>query len=111
MKPHSVHVIKLVDGAVPAAAPSVTAQVPSSATVDQMLTLTADATGSGVPALAYHWDFGDGAKADGEKAVHAYTRTADYTVRADGWSLMALLTTGRSRLRLAALGPRQRRQP
>jgi hypothetical protein len=81
MDPHSVRVIKLVDGAVPAAAPSVTAHVPSSANVSQLLNLTADAVASAVPALSYNWDFGDGAKSEGASAVHAYTRPADYTVR------------------------------
>jgi alpha-galactosidase len=86
MEPHSVRVIKLIDSGSPAAAPSITAQVPKDARVVQVVAFSASAQESGVPALAYHWDFGDGTRANGAHAHHAYTHEADYTVRltADG---------------------------
>jgi hypothetical protein len=86
MAPHSVRVIKLIDTATPPAAPAVTAQVPSEAHVSEPVALTAHAQDGGVPALAYHWDFGDGTTADGPRTAHTYTRAADFTVRltADG---------------------------
>jgi len=78
---HSVRVIKLIDSATPAAAPAITAQVPSEARVGESLPLSAQAQESGVPALSYHWDFGDGTTADGPQAAHTYTRNADFTVQ------------------------------
>jgi PKD repeat protein len=35
----------------------------------------------GVPALAYHWDFGDGIQVDGASVTHTYTKSGNYTVR------------------------------
>jgi len=81
MARHSVRVIKLIDSAAPAAAPIIAAQVPSEARPSELLALSAQAKEDGVPALSYHWDFGDGTTADGPRAVHAYTRDADFTVQ------------------------------
>jgi alpha-galactosidase len=78
---HSVRVIKLIDSGVQAAAPTITAQVPQQAVVSEIVHFAADAQETGVPALAYHWDFGDGTTADGEQATHAYTRDANFAVQ------------------------------
>jgi alpha-galactosidase len=78
---HSVKVIKLIDSNIPAAAPSVTAQVPAEAGQGSAINLVAESQAAGTPALAYHWDFGDGVSADGPRASHAYTRNADFTVQ------------------------------
>jgi len=79
--PHSVRMVKLIDNAIPAAAPEITAQVPSEAVVSEPVKMFARAQETGVPALAFHWDFGDGTTADGLQTIHAYTRAADFTVR------------------------------
>ena len=82
--PQSVRVIKLVDTSVPAAAPTVTAQVPAAANTGETITLSAvsaSAETGGVPAVAYHWDFGDGTSADSPKASHAYTSAGQFTIR------------------------------
>jgi alpha-galactosidase len=86
MARHSVRVIKLTDSAAPAAAPEITAQVPAEGHPSEALAFSAQAREDGVPALAYHWDFGDGTTADGARAAHTYTRDADFTVQltADG---------------------------
>ena len=86
MARHSVRVIKLIDPATPAAAPTITAQVPSEARVSELLPFSAQAQEAGVPALSYHWDFGDGTTADGPQVSHTYTRDATFTVQltADG---------------------------
>ena len=77
---HSVKVIKLIDGSIPAAAPAIAAQVPPEANVGVAFNLSAEASTAGVPALAYHWDFGDGTAVDGPRAAHAYTRDGDFQV-------------------------------
>ena len=82
--PQSVRVIKLIDTSVPAAAPTVTAQVPATANTGETIVLSAlsaPAKAVGVSAVAYHWDFGDGTSADSPKASHAYTSAGDFTIR------------------------------
>ena len=80
----SVRIIKLIDTSVPAAAPTVTAQVPAAANTGETIAfsaLSAPAEAGGVPAVAYHWDFGDGTSADSPKASHAYTSAGEFTIR------------------------------
>jgi alpha-galactosidase len=79
--PQSAVVIKLVDNAVAKAAPTVTARVPSQSKVGETMIFSAQADPDGVPALGYHWDFGDGTISEGSKAFHCYTRAADFAVR------------------------------
>jgi PKD repeat protein len=31
-----------------------------------------------VPAISYHWDFGDGTDANGQNVTHTYTRAGTY---------------------------------
>jgi alpha-galactosidase len=81
--PQSVRVIKLIDKSVAAAAPTVTAQVPVAANTGETITLSAlssPAEAGGVPAVAYHWDFGDGTSADSPKVSHAYTSAGEFTI-------------------------------
>ena len=79
--PQSSVVIKLVDTAVAKAAPTVTALVPSQSKAGETIAFSAQADPDGVPALRYHWDFGDGTVSEGSKVSHCYTRAADFTVR------------------------------
>jgi hypothetical protein len=79
--PQSAVVIKLVDTAVAKAAPKVTVRVPSRAKVGELIALSAQADPDGVPALHYHWDFGDGTVSEGPNVSHCYTRATDFTVR------------------------------
>ncbi len=79
--PQSVEVIKLIDQSIAAAAPTVTAQVPSAADAGQTIALSAQSEAGGVPAVAYHWDFGDGTSADSATVSHAYTRAGEFTIR------------------------------
>ncbi len=79
--PQSAVVIKLVDSAVAKAAPTVTARIPSQSKVGETINFSAQADPDGVPALHYHWDFGDGTISEGSKVSHCYTRAADFIVR------------------------------
>ena len=79
--PHSVRLIKVIDTSVPAAAPSVALKGPASAETGEVVKLQAIADANGVPALSYHWDFGDGTTGTGQEVSHAYTRAADYNVK------------------------------
>jgi PKD repeat protein len=69
----SVRVIKIIDREVAAAAPKVTANVPSDAKTGAMFDVSAQADADGVPALSYSWDFGDGITQTGRKVSHTYT--------------------------------------
>jgi PKD repeat protein len=63
------------------AAPSIAVQVPTQAKIGEEVVLSSTASKDGVPALACHWDFGDGVVADGAILTHAYTAAGNYTVR------------------------------
>jgi len=76
----SVKVIKIIDTSVAKAAPTVTAQVPSAANAGETIHLSAQADSGGVPAVSYHWDFGDGTGADGPEPSHSYTRAGDFAL-------------------------------
>lgn len=77
----SVRLIKLVDDSIPAGAPEVKAQVPSSATAGKDIRLSASAEDSPVPAIFYHWNFGDGTETTtGADVSHAYTVAGTYSV-------------------------------
>jgi hypothetical protein len=79
--PQSAIVLKLVDNAIAKTAPTVAARVPSHSKVGETINFSAQADPDGVPALAYHWDFGDGTISEGSKVSHCYTKAADFTVR------------------------------
>jgi hypothetical protein len=78
---HSVQLIKIIDTSIPMAAPSITFQVPSQAKTGEEITFSGAASKDGVPALACHWDFGDGVVADGAIVTHGYTAARNYTVQ------------------------------
>ncbi|MGA9389163.1 MAG: PKD domain-containing protein, partial [Candidatus Sulfotelmatobacter sp.] len=78
--PHSVKLIKIIDTSIPAAEPSLTFKVPSQAKVGEELELSSTVAGDGVPALACHWNFGDGVVADGSILTHTYTAAGNYIV-------------------------------
>ncbi|MGB0006052.1 MAG: PKD domain-containing protein [Candidatus Sulfotelmatobacter sp.] len=78
---HSVRLIKIIDTSIPAAAPAIAYQVPSHAKIGEELQFSCAASKDGVPALAYHWDFGDGVVADGASLTHTYTAAGSYKVR------------------------------
>jgi alpha-galactosidase len=79
--PHSVRLIKLVDPSIPAAAPSVSARVPTEAHAGEPAQMAAEASANGVPAISYHWDFGDGTGAEGQNPSHTYTMAGTFTVK------------------------------
>jgi hypothetical protein len=76
----SVKVIKLMDTSAPEAAPKVSVQVPRSAEVGETIDLAVRTEAGSTPAIAYHWDFGDGTSAEGSTTSHVYTRVAEFTI-------------------------------
>jgi alpha-galactosidase len=78
---HTVRMIKIIDFSVAGAPPTITADVPPSAQTGVAVKFSAAAKADGVPALTYHWDFGDGTTEDGVQVMHAFTEPASYTVR------------------------------
>jgi alpha-galactosidase len=79
--PQSVRMIKITDRSIAGAAPTITAKVPSAATAGETIIFSAQSRADGVPAVEYHWSFGDGTSTDGPKAAHAYTRAGDFEAR------------------------------
>ena len=78
---HSVKLIKIIDASIPAGTPSIAFQVPSQAKIGEEIEFSSVASKDGVPALAYHWDFGDGVTGDSATLTHAYTAAGNYTVK------------------------------
>jgi alpha-galactosidase len=78
--PHSVRMVKIIDTSIPASAPSVSLQAAETAEVGKPMTLSAQSAAGGVPALTYHWDFGDGTSAEGSSVAHSYTHAGSFTI-------------------------------
>jgi alpha-galactosidase len=79
--PHSVRLIKIINTSVPAAAPTVTLKAPADAATGEAVDFQAVIAGDSVPAISYHWDFGDGTTGSGRMVQHSFTRAADYIVK------------------------------
>jgi alpha-galactosidase len=79
--PESVKVIKIMDSNVAPGAPGVTAKVPSAANAGETISFSAQTDATGVPAVEYRWEFGDGTSANGPRVSHAYTRAGHFTTR------------------------------
>lgn len=77
---HFVTLLKILDESIPAQPPSITAQVPATGRTGEDLSFVAVAAEDRVPALAYHWDFGDGVVTDGATLTHTYTRDGNYRI-------------------------------
>jgi alpha-galactosidase len=78
--PHSVRLVKIIDSSMPPSAPSVSLQVPSQAQLGATVHFSASVAPDSAPALAYHWEFGDGVSAQGPSADHAFSRNGVYKV-------------------------------
>jgi len=76
----SVALLKILDDSIAAQPPSINAQVPVKGKLGEELGFAASAVESNVPALSYHWDFGDGVVTDGAVLTHTYTREGGYKV-------------------------------
>jgi alpha-galactosidase len=77
----SVRVIKIIDEQIVAEAPAVGTDVPGDADTGESFQLSAQAKQSGVPAVGYHWDFGDGTTAEGRTVSHTYTTEGHFAIR------------------------------
>jgi len=80
LPPHSVRMVKILDGSIAPAAPTITAQVPAHATTGLPVAFSAASEPGGIPALVYRWDFGDGTDSIGPSALHSYTHAGDFRV-------------------------------
>ena len=78
--PHSVELIRVVDETQAPQPPIIEVQAPSAGKVREDLHFSASTPKDETPALAYHWDFGDGISADGPVQNHTYTLAGRYLV-------------------------------
>jgi hypothetical protein len=81
LPPHSVRLVKIIDTSIPASAPSVNAQAAETVEAGKPAALSAQSAAGGVPALSYHWDFGDGTSAEGSSVTHSYTHAGNFTIQ------------------------------
>jgi hypothetical protein len=79
--PHSVKLIKIVDESISPGLPTTTVDAPKIAKAGEPIIFAANSDPTGVPALGYHWDFGDGVTAEGARLTHTYTAPGNYTVK------------------------------
>src|SRR5256885_16682546 len=70
--PHSVRMFKVIDSSIPAAAPQVNARIPENASVGKPTEFAAETESGSVPALSYHWDFGDGTSSSEAAVQHTF---------------------------------------
>lgn len=59
---------------------SIAFQVRTQAKIGEEIEFSSTVSKDGAPALAYHWDFGDGVVADGAILTHTYTVAGNYRV-------------------------------
>ena len=78
--PHSVRMLKIIDTSIPASSPSLTVNAVEKIEAGKSATFSAQSAAGSVPALSYHWDFGDGTSADGVSVTHCYTHAGNFTV-------------------------------
>jgi alpha-galactosidase len=78
--PHSVSLLKIIDASIPASAPSVTVQAAERIETGKPVPFTAQSAADGVPAVSYHWNFGDGTSAEGASVTHAFTHTGSFSI-------------------------------
>lgn len=80
LAPRSVRMLKIINTSIPPAAPTVSARIPERATVGLPTQFSAESAPEGVPALDYHWDFGDGISLTGQTASHTFTHPGTFTI-------------------------------
>jgi len=80
--PHSVVVLKLIDGAVVATAPQLTVHAQEAGRSGESHSFSAEAASDSWPVLDCTWEFGDGVSADGMNANHTYTHPGTYEGKA-----------------------------
>jgi hypothetical protein len=76
---HSVTVLKVLDRQALTDAPALAADCPQGGAAGESLAFAAR-TEDAHPALAFHWDFGDGTHPDGAQLTHVWTEPGDYEV-------------------------------
>ncbi len=80
LPPFSVRMVKILDSSIAPAAPTIKAQVPKNVATGSPVAFSAATDPSGVPALGYRWDFGDGSGTSGSSVLHTYTHAGDFRV-------------------------------
>lgn len=81
LAPHSVRMIRIIDTSIAKSAPPVTAHVEEKIEIGKSAAFSAQEGVNGVPALSFHWDFGDGTSDDGASVTHSYTHVGTFTVQ------------------------------
>lgn len=80
LAPHSVRMFKVIDSAVPAAAPQMNVHIPEQVLVGQPAEFLANTDANGIAALDYRWEFGDGTHSSGSEVRHTFTHAGDFTI-------------------------------
>lgn len=86
LAPRSVQMLKIINPSIPPAAPTMSARIPERAAVGVPAQFSAESDPEGIPALGYHWDFGDGTRSTGRTVSHTFTHPGTFAIHlsADG---------------------------
>jgi hypothetical protein len=86
LAPRSVRIFKIIDTSITSASPQINAHIPEHASVGQPTEFSAETEAESIPALDYHWDFGDGTSSSGSEVKHTFTHPGTFTLhlQADG---------------------------
>ena len=102
--PHSVRVFKIVDAHVPAVAPALKAEHPSTGNAGSAITFAAHSEGRDA-VLSYHWDFGDGVTTEGSDVKHTYTEPGEFRVQVTAAGLSGLNAEDKFQIRISGHMP------
>ena len=92
LPPHSVRILKLIDTSVPEAAPIFKVVAPAVGQAGALVDFEAAEGNHDEPVMRYHWEFGDGVRADGPQVSHAYTQAGHYSVTVSATGLSGRAT-------------------
>jgi alpha-galactosidase len=102
--PHSVRMLKIVDGRLAAAPPTIATDHPTSGNAGADLKFAGHVKG-GTAVVSYRWDFGDGVSQDGSEVTHTYTQAGEYEVHVIAAGLSGVSADERFKLRISGHMP------
>ncbi len=82
--PHSVRMLKIVNGSVAAEAPVARITRPDGGKAGSTLHFSAEPAAPLQPILHYRWEFGDGTAMEGQSVSHTYTHSGEFQVTLHG---------------------------
>jgi alpha-galactosidase len=103
--PHSVRLLKIVDDSLAPQPPAMTIEIPVHGKLGEPLLFSASRSAESIPALSYHWEFGDGVVMQGEAVSHAFTHAGTYQVNLTAEGLDGISFAGKGEVSIGGRTP------